>query len=59
MHHTLAGYLGLPKAQQAKFDRVFKIALIALLLILLGVLLALWSAKPSHRAESSYFLLSC
>jgi hypothetical protein len=59
-HHSLAGYLGLPKAKQARFGRAFKIALIALLLILLGVWLALWSSKPSRPAESSsFFLLSC
>jgi hypothetical protein len=53
-HHTLAGFLGLPKAQRVKFDRAFKIILIALLLILLGVRLALWFAQqPSGLPESS------
>ena len=58
-HKTLAGFLGLPKAKQAKFDRTFKIALVALLLILFGVWLALWSAKSPHPAESTYLLLIC
>lgn len=48
-HHTLAGYLGLPTAGWVKFGRAFKIILVALLLILLGVWLALWAAKPSPQ----------
>ena len=52
-HHTLAGFLGLPREGRVKFGRTFIIILVALLLILLGVWLALWAAKPSHAPESS------
>jgi hypothetical protein len=53
-HHTLASYLGLPRTGRVKFSRTFKIILVALLLIVLGVWLALWFAQqPSRPPEAS------
>jgi hypothetical protein len=54
-HSSLASFLGFPKAQRGKFDRAAEFILLAILLILFGVWLAIWLARPSNPIQPPTF----
>lgn len=50
-HTSLASYLGIPEAQQSKFNCAEIITLVVTVVILLGVRLVMWLTRPVNPIE--------